>query len=66
MPDATVVHWIRTKFLDLVSDLDERARRRWAATEARSLGRGGIVAVAEATSISDRTIRNGIAELDDP
>ena len=66
MPDASVVHWIRSKFFDLVSDFDERARRRWAATEARSLGRGGIVAVAEATGISDRTIRNGIAELDDP
>src|SRR5256886_8090484 len=31
--------------------------------EALSLGRGGIVAVAKATGISDRTIRNGIREL---
>jgi hypothetical protein len=30
------------------------------------LGRGGIAAVAEATGISDRTIRNGFLELDDP
>ena len=35
----------------------------WAAVEARSLGRGGIVAVASATGISDRTIRNGIRDL---
>jgi transposase len=49
-----------------VADLDERARRRWAAAEARSLGWGGISAVANATGISDRTIRKGIAELDDP
>ncbi len=63
MPDANVVQWIQTKYLDLVHDLDERARRRWAATEARSLGRGGIAAVAEATGLSDRTIRNGIKEL---
>lgn len=66
MPDANVVEWIREKYLAFVGDLDERARRRWAAAEARSLGRGGIAAVAEATSLSDRTIRSGIQELDDP
>ena len=65
MPDANVVHWIRSKYIDLVGDLDERGRRRWAAIEARSLGRGGIAAVAEATGVSDRTIRNGIQELED-
>jgi len=65
MPDANVVHWIRSKYIDLVGDLDERGRRRWAAVEARSLGRGGIAAVAEATGVSDRTIRNGIQELED-
>ena len=63
-----MVHWIRTKYTDLVHDLDERGRRRWAAVEARSLGRGGIAAVAEATGMSDRTIRSGMRELesDDP
>ena len=66
MPDANVVEWIREKYDAFVEDLDERARRRWAAAEARSLGRGGIAAVAEATGLSDRTIRNGIQELDDP
>lgn len=65
MPDAKVVEWIHEKYCAFVEDLDERARRRWAAAEARSLGRGGIAAVAEATGISDRTIRNGIRELDD-
>jgi transposase len=63
MPEATVVEWIRCKYVRLVGDLDERGRRRWAATEANSLGWGGIAAVAEATGISDRTIRNGIREL---
>jgi hypothetical protein len=66
MPDANVVEWTREKYDAFVGDLDERARRRWAAAEARSLGRGGIVAVAEATGLSDRTIRSGIQELDDP
>ena len=66
MPDAQVVEWIREKYSAIVADLDERARRRWAAAEARSLGWGGIEAVATATGLSDRTIRNGIRELDDP
>src|SRR3989442_13336142 len=66
MPDAHVVEWIREKYMAIVSDLDERARRRWGAAEARSLGWGGIQAVAGATGLSDRTIRNGIKELDDP
>lgn len=63
MPEATVVEWIRGKFIALARELDERGRRRWAATEALSLGWGGIAAVAEATGISDRTIRNGVQEL---
>jgi hypothetical protein len=66
MQDARIAEWIRTKFLAIVADLDERGRRRWAAAEARSLGWGGISAVAHATGISDRTIRNGLSELDDP
>jgi transposase len=66
MPDAQVVEWIREKYSAVVADLDERARRRWSAAEARSLGWGGIQAVAAATGLSDRTIRNGIKELDDP
>ena len=53
MPDARVVEWIREKYVALVADLDERGRRCWAAAEARSLGWGGVVAVAEATGMSD-------------
>jgi transposase len=63
MPDATLVNGIRKKYITLVDDLDERARRRWAATEADSIGRGGVAAVAEATGMSDRTVRNGIKEI---
>jgi transposase len=66
MPDAQVVEWIREKYMAIAADLDERARRRWSAAEARSLGWGGIQAVSAATGLSDRTIRNGIKELDDP
>lgn len=49
MPDAEVVKWIREKYKAIASGLDERARRRWAGAEARSLGWGGIAAVAMAT-----------------
>jgi len=66
MPDKQVVAWVREKYHSIISELDERGRRRWAAIEARSLGWGGIAAVASATGISDRTIRNGIAEIDGP
>lgn len=63
MPDAEIIEGIEYKFNSLVGDLDERGRRRWAATEALALGWGGITAVAKATGLSDRTIRTGIKEL---
>ena len=63
MPDANVVKGLRLKYSALVDVLDERGRRRWAATEAMALGRGGIVAVASATGLSDRTVKNGIQDI---
>ena len=63
MPDTAIVNGLYQKWTALVDDLDERARRRWAATEAMAIGRGGIAAVAEATGLSDRTVRNGITEI---
>jgi len=46
--------------------LDERGRRLWAASEALALGRGGIVTVARATGLAERTIRRGQRELRRP
>jgi hypothetical protein len=66
MQDATIIKAIEGKYIELLDDLDERGRRRWAAVEARGLGRGGITAVARATGLSDRTIRTGLKELVDP
>lgn len=63
MHDAQVIDGLELKFNSLAGDLDERGRRRWAATEAMALGYGGITAVSLATGLSDRTIRNGIEEL---
>lgn len=43
---------------------DEPTRRLWAAAEARSIGRGGVTRVAEATGMSRSTVRAGLKELD--
>lgn len=55
---------IGVKFRALAGELNERQRRLWAASEARSAGRGGIAATARATGISVPTIRKGIGELE--
>ncbi|MFO0968628.1 MAG: ISAzo13 family transposase [Gemmataceae bacterium] len=65
MQDTTIVKAIEGKYIELLDDLDERGRRRWAAVEARALGYGGIAVVARATGLSDRTIRTGLKELDE-
>ena len=63
MQDALTISVIHQKYQAVLLDLDERGTRRWAAAEAMAIGWGGVTAVAAATGISDRTIRNGIAEL---
>ena len=55
---------LRAKFVGMRPTLTERSRRRWAATEARALGHGGIAAVAAATGISRSTIQRGLRELE--
>jgi hypothetical protein len=66
MPDNTQVERIRQKYVAIAPHLDERGRRQWAAVEARAIGWGGVATVAAATGLSDRTVRTGIQELDDP
>jgi transposase len=63
MTDQRIIEWIRNKFQGLDGELTERARRRWAAVEAQSLGNGGISAVSEATGLARTTIRRGLREL---
>jgi len=52
------------KFELLQSELDERSRRLWAATEALAIGHGGVKAVARATGIAESTVRIGKKELE--
>lgn len=54
---------IARKYQILGHELNERQRRLWAASEAMSLGYGGVSAVARATGISRVTITQGIKEL---
>ena len=55
---------IRQKFEALSPVLDERSRRLWVATEAKSVGHGGIALVARATGMSRSTITRGLRELE--
>ena len=63
MTDQRIIAWIREKYQGLSAELTERARRRWSAVEAASLGHGGASAVCAATGIARSTIRRGIREL---
>src|SRR5215207_6802801 len=63
MRNATLIETVRTKFELLRPLMTERLRRQWAASEARSLGRGGTAAVAEATGLSRTTVWAGLKEL---
>ena len=62
--DHVLVEAVKTKFDALAPWFDERLRRRWAAVEARQMGRGGIACVAAATGMSRTTIRAGLKDLD--
>lgn len=60
----TSIKIIQAKYESLSSHLDERSRRIWAATEAKSLGHGGTSLVSTATGIARSTIHRGIAEME--
>lgn len=61
---ADVVESLRAKLGAVLPYLDERQQRLVLAGEARSLGHGGIVAVAAASGASRSRISQGVAELE--
>src|SRR3954451_15252922 len=63
MGDGKTIARIRAIYQAVAPLMDERARRCWAAAEARAFGWGGIRAVSGATGLSPNTIRKGLAEL---
>jgi len=55
---------LAAKFAVLLPHLDERQRRLYLGSEARSLGHGGIEAVARAAGVSRQMVAAGAAELE--
>ena len=45
-------------------ECDERRRRLWAASEAKTQGPGGVALLARVTGLSEETVRRGLAELE--
>ena len=62
----SIIESLRTKFEALMPYVDEKLRRLWAASEAATLGKGGVRTVSFATGLSPKTIRSGIKELQTP
>jgi hypothetical protein len=55
---------LRAKFETVLPHLDERSQRLVLAAEARSLGHGGIAAVARASGSSRSRVQQGVSELE--
>ena len=65
MPISTAtVESLRAKLGAIMPHLDERSARLVLAAEARSLGHGGIAAVARASGSSRSRVQQGVAELE--
>ena len=54
---------VRERFTAVSPQLDERAQRLLAATEARAAGYGGITVVSQATGVAPSTIGRGVQDL---
>jgi len=57
---------IAERYRLMSAELNERQRRRFAASEARTFGYGGIAAAARACGLAENTVRKGLSELDEP
>ena len=63
MKNNSAVKDFREKFNFISSHLNERTRRIWAASEARTLGHGGVTILSTATGLSRSTIHLGLQDL---
>src|SRR5260370_5393926 len=61
---AEATRALAAKFAEMLPHLDERQRRLYLGSEARSLGYGGIAAVARAARVPELTVPAGVAELE--
>jgi hypothetical protein len=57
---------LKIKFDMVLPLLDERQRRTYLATEAATLGHGGVALVAQVAGVSRTTVHRGLSESPDP
>jgi hypothetical protein len=55
----------RNRYKAMASVLDEQSRQRFAALEARALGRGGVSVMARMTGLARPTIYRGLSDIRD-
>jgi len=63
MGDVGDLQAIRKKYRTLAPVLSARARRLWAASEAKAVGWGGVSLLAAATGLARNTIQVGLKEM---
>ena len=64
--DLGLLESIKGRYSTLAPHLNEKQKRSMLATEAQSIGRGGIKTVFLATGVSRQVISNGLKELKEP
>src|SRR3981189_2323255 len=57
------VQHLRKRWKEMEPVLNEQSRRRWAATEAKALGRGGVSCVVRVTGLARRTVYRGLDDI---
>src|SRR6202158_465641 len=60
---AAQVKHLRKRWKEMEPVLNEQSRRRWAATEAKALGRGGVSCVVRVTGLARRTVYRGLDDI---
>jgi Rhodopirellula transposase DDE domain len=55
----------RRRYREMAAVLDEQSRRRFVALEARSLGHGGVSAMAPISGLARSTIYRGLSDIHD-
>ncbi len=63
MKNKEVIINLQKKYELISYHLNERTRRIWAASEAKSCGHGGVAAISKVTGLSRTTIHVGMNEL---
>src|SRR5258708_21285007 len=57
------VQHLRKRWKEMEPVLNEQSRRRWAAAEAKALGRGGVSCVVRVTGLARRTVYRGLDDI---